>query len=99
MDLDSNMAPYRPGPPTIMCERCRYVRIYFDQKQRNKNSVLIPLEWRTGLKHDCLQSIPKYCPCGILIYFDDKVLSATGKKIPLQYSDDCYHFCKEEPSR
>ena len=57
MNLDSNMAPYRP---TIICEKCRF-RIYFDQKRRNKNGVLIPLEWRTGLKHDCDYSEPKYC--------------------------------------
>jgi hypothetical protein len=80
---------------TIICERCRYVRIYFDQKQRNKNGVLIPLEWRTGLKHDCDYSVPKYCSCGTLIYLDNKVLSPLGKMIPLNYSDDCYHFCKE----
>lgn len=86
-------------PPSIICERCRYVRIYFDQKQRNKNGILIPLEWRTGLKHDCDYSEPWYCKCGCLIYFDNKILSPTGKMIPLNYSDDCYHFCSEDQSK
>ena len=81
----------------MMCHRCRYVDVELKQGHGIRNLY----ETRTGLPHNCDHSVPKYCPepCNTLIYFDDKVLSATGKMIPLNYSDDCYHFCKEDKTK
>jgi hypothetical protein len=75
----------------MMCDRCRYVQV----EVKRGHGVRSLYETRTGLPHNCDFSEPKYCPCGTLIYLDSKVLSPTGKMIPLNYSDDCYHFCKE----
>ena len=75
----------------MMCHRCRYV----DVELKQGHGVRTVYEGRTCLAHDCDQSVPGHCPCGTLIYFDNKVLSPSGKMIPLNYSDDCYHFCNE----
>ena len=77
----------------MMCQRCRYVQVVVRLGRGDGSRTLF--EKRTGLPHDCPHSEPKQCPCGILIYFDNKVLSPTGKMIPLSYEDDCYHFCNE----
>jgi hypothetical protein len=83
---------------TIMCERCLYVAIYFDPNQRGENGGLVPLEERTGLPHLCDFSYPKPCKhCGRQVYTDRKIVSLSGKIIPLDYGEDTYHFCKERP--
>ena len=84
--------------PTIICEKCRYVRITFDPKIRGKNGGLIPIEYRTGLKHDCHFSYPYQCSCGELIYEDRKVVSLSERCIPLNYDSDSYHYCQNKPS-
>ena len=79
----------------MMCYGCRYTQVMVKQGQRDKtkNSIRILFEVRTGLPHDCDFSDPKYCKCGSMIYFDNKILSATGRKIPLNYDQDTYHYC------
>jgi hypothetical protein len=83
--------------PTIICEKCRYVRITFDPKRRGENGGLIPIEYRTGLKHDCHFSYPFRCGCGRLIYEDSKVVSLSGRCIRLNYDSDTYHYCENKP--
>lgn len=81
---------------TIICEKCRYVLITFDPKRRGKYGGLVPIEYRTRLPHVCSASYPYQCSCGKLIYTDLKVLSRKENLIPLNYDDDCYHFCSKE---
>ena len=91
MSLDLNMAPYRP---TIMCDKCGYVQIYFKRGIRDENGVRIPYEVRTGLKHACDFSYPWVCKiCSRLIYTDKKILSLTGRRILLNFELDTYHYC------
>jgi len=74
----------------MMCRICRYV----DTEVRhdgNGNRTLY--ETRTGNPHNCDYSTPKCCPCGVLIFLDNKVLSLSGKMIPLEYESETYHFC------
>jgi hypothetical protein len=82
----------------IACEKCRYTWITFDPKREGNNGRLVPIEHRTGLIHDCSFNYPYYCHCGKLIYTDQKVLSPTGKMIPLDYDLDTYHYCDKQGS-
>jgi hypothetical protein len=84
--------------PTIMCKTCEYVWIYFGPKRRGKSGGLVPLEKRTGNPHDCDFSEPYYCNCGELIYQDRKILSPTGRRIPLNHGLDTYHYCDKQRS-
>ena len=77
----------------MMCRVCRYVDCYFMLgRGADRNRRLY--EVRTNEPHNCDFSEPFSCKeCGNLIYLDNKVLSPTGKMIPLNYEDLCYHFC------
>ena len=77
----------------MMCQRCGYVQVVV----RLGRGVRTLYEKRTGLPHNCDFSEKKQCQCGQLIYFDSKVLSPTGKMIPLNFQSDTYHFCSDYP--
>lgn len=93
--IDTTSAPYLPT--TIICDKCRYTWVEFDPERKGKNGGLVPIEHRTGLPHDCSFSYPYYCNCGELIYFDNKILSPNGRRIPLNFEEDTYHFCSDYP--
>ena len=78
---------------TIMCKRCGYVRLCFDGTI-GYNGKLVPKEFRTGLVHKCDVSSPFECVrCNETLYFDRRVLSASGKRIALNQTDGKYHIC------
>jgi hypothetical protein len=77
----------------MMCHRCGYVQV----ELKRSHGIRTLYEVRTGLPHNCDFGEPKYCKCGSLIYFDNKILSPTGKMIPLNYDEDSYHFCDTWP--
>lgn len=79
---------------TILCRRCRIVRICFDDSQRGPAGNLIPLCYETKVIHRCDLSETFPCQyCDEQIYLDRKVLSPSGKRIPLNALDGTYHYC------
>ena len=74
---------------TIICNRCRVTRIFFDDTQRGYNNVLIPLEYRTFKPHNCDISYPFFCEwCNTKLYHDKKIRTDSGKLIPIQFEDE-----------
>ena len=80
---------------TIICRRCGYVRLCFDGTV-GYNGKLVPKEYRTGLIHQCeiSESFPCIRECGEILYYDRRVLLASGKRIALNQTDGKYHNCK-----
>ena len=75
----------------MMCETCGWVLLEWS-KERNGL-----VEFRTGKKHECDQSRVYNCQhCNAPIYLDKKVLSLDGRRIPLDFQSDRYHFCRTE---
>jgi hypothetical protein len=84
-----------------ICRKCGITPITFDANQRNDKGVLIPLEAATKRLHECPISKPFKCSwCGQTIYLDKKILSPSGKRIPLNFQTEDYHNCtkKQRPA-
>lgn len=80
-----------------ICNKCGITPICFDPNKRNENGVFIPL----GQIHPCPISKPFACTyCGKTIYLDKKILSPSGKRIPLDFQTEDYHNCpkKDRPA-
>jgi hypothetical protein len=81
--------------------KCGITPICFDTKQRNEKGILIPLEVATKQLHQCPISKPFRCQwCGQTIYLNKKILSPSGKRIPLNFQSEDYHCCpkKQRPA-
>lgn len=84
---------------TIICNRCRVTRIFFNETQRGHNNVLIPLEYRTLRKHDCPYSYPFFCQwCDAKLVFNREIRADNGKLVPLHFEDDRFHVCPKKPN-
>jgi hypothetical protein len=86
---------------TTICRNCGITPICFDPNQRIEKGILIPLVVATHKLHKCPISKPFRCDwCGQTLYLDKKVLSPSGKRIPLDYNTETYHNCpkKERPA-
>ena len=89
--LDSELAP------VIICNKCQIKRITFDVSQRGPNGGLIPLDFGTMDVHKCDISYSFPCQhCDEQIYLDRKVLSPSGRRIPLDVLDGRPHDCNEK---
>jgi hypothetical protein len=78
----------------IICNKCKIKRITFSGEKRGPNGKLIPLNFGTLDIHKCDQSESFPCKtCNEQIYLDNKVLSPTGKRIPLSSIDGRPHDC------
>jgi predicted nucleic-acid-binding Zn-ribbon protein len=77
----------------FQCHTCGYVRIYRDQNGRLRELFTK----KPHEKNDCHFSEPFSCKdCGNLIYLDRKILSPTGREVPLNQGLDTYHFCQKK---
>jgi Pyridine nucleotide-disulphide oxidoreductase len=77
------------GIKTLSCRRCGYIRIYF------LLGHALPFEYRNNSIHYCEVSESHPCIyCEESVYLDRRVLSPTGKRIPLNVTDGKYHVCK-----
>jgi hypothetical protein len=72
----------------IICRKCGIKRITFHDSQRRPNGGLIPIDFGTMEIHQCDLSYSFPCSkCDEQIYLDRKVLSPTGRRIPLDALD------------
>ena len=77
-----------------MCPLCGYMEVFFKPGIRDANGFRIPHD-RWGNIHHCDFTIVFPCElCGDKVYLDKKVLSPTGRRIPLNYGSDDYHWCR-----
>ena len=80
--------------PIYICNKCKIKRIAFDGSMRGPNGGLIPLDFGTIDVHKCDISYSFPCKiCDEQIYLDRKVLSPTGRRIPLSAIDGRPHEC------
>lgn len=83
--------------PVIICRKCGVTRLCFDDSQRGHNGNLIPLEFESKQVHKCDISDPFPCiHCDSPIYLDRKILSPTGRRIPLNLETGEYHLCTKK---
>ena len=84
--------------PVIICRKCRITRICFDGSRRGPHGKLVPMNFHNPEQiHEYDQSYSFPCKnCNEQIYLDKKVLSPSGRRIPLSAIDGRPHDCTEK---
>jgi hypothetical protein len=79
---------------TLQCRRCGKEIKFDDRHVSQKTGKKIPLDAKTGQRHDC----PLLCSkgCGSQIYFDVNTKTQSGNWIPLDKRTGLRHQCHQQ---